>query len=168
MYLEREKMDCSLDGRWCVYALPGTGYFIRQNHNRLFLRKLLDETLTDVKNGKSAQPWVEIRYAEVLLNKAEAAYPSLTNTESKNYANSDFWLEDASFVKLKNVSISYRIPRRVAKFASIQLSVSAQDLFTITRYKGMDPEVYTSYDGLDYGASPIQRTIIWRKSDFNH
>lgn len=94
-------------------------------------------------------------------NKAEAAYPSLTNTESKNYANSDFWLEDASFVKLKNVSISYRIPRRVAKFASIQLSVSAQDLFTITRYKGMDPEVYTSYDGLDYGAYPIPRTITF-------
>ena len=93
--------------------------------------------------------------------KAEAAYPSLTNTESKNYANSDFWLEDASFVKLKNVSISYRIPRRVAKFASIQLSVSAQDLFTITRYKGMDPEVYTSYDGLDYGAYPIPRTITF-------
>ena len=94
-------------------------------------------------------------------NKAAAAYPSLPNTESKNYANSDFWLEDASFVKLKNVSISYRIPRRVAKFASIQLSVSAQDLFTITRYKGMDPEVYTSYDGLDYGAYPIPRTITF-------
>lgn len=94
-------------------------------------------------------------------NKAAAAYPSLTNTDSKNYANSDFWLEDASFVKLKNISISYRIPRRVAKFASIQLSVSAQDLFTITRYKGMDPEVYTSYDGLDYGAYPIPRTITF-------
>lgn len=94
-------------------------------------------------------------------NKAEATYPSLTNTDSKNYANSDFWLEDASFVKLKNISISYRIPRRVAKFASIQLSVSAQDLFTITRYKGMDPEVYTSYDGLDYGAYPIPRTITF-------
>ncbi len=51
----------------------------------------------------------------------------------------DFWLEDASFIKLKNISLSYRIPRRVLKFASVQLSVSAQDLFTITRYKGMDP-----------------------------
>ena len=76
-------------------------------------------------------------------------------------ANSDFWLEDASFIKLKNISLSYRIPRRVLKFASVQLSVSAQDLFTITRYKGMDPEVYTSYDGLDYGAYPIPRTITF-------
>lgn len=79
----------------------------------------------------------------------------------KSYANSDFWLEDASFIKLKNISLSYRIPRRVLKFASVQLSVSAQDLFTITRYKGMDPEVYTSYDGLDYGAYPIPRTITF-------
>lgn len=96
-----------------------------------------------------------------VANKADALYPSLTNTDNKSYANSDFWLEDASFIKLKNISLSYRIPRRVLKFASVQLSVSAQDLFTITRYKGMDPEVYTSYDGLDYGAYPIPRTITF-------
>lgn len=39
-----------------------------------FLRKLLDESMTDVVSVKSAQPWVEIRFAEVLLNFAEAAY----------------------------------------------------------------------------------------------
>ena len=94
-------------------------------------------------------------------NKAEAKYPSLTNTDNKNYANSDRWLEDASFIKLKNISLSYNIPRKVAKFAGIQLSVSAQDLFTITKYKGMDPEVYNAYDGLDYGAYPIPRTFTF-------
>ena len=94
-------------------------------------------------------------------NKAEALYPSLTNTDNKNYANSDRWLENASFIKLKNISLSYNIPRKVAKFAGIQLSVSAQDLFTITKYKGMDPEVYNAYDGLDYGAYPIPRTFTF-------
>ncbi len=68
-------MDCSIDGQNGVYipyreqANPygktTTGYF---------LRKLLDEKLIDVKGKASSQPWVEIRYAEVLLNKAEAAY----------------------------------------------------------------------------------------------
>lgn len=68
-------MDCSTDGpngvfipyreQATVYGMTTTGYF---------LRKLMDETITDVKNDKSAKPWVEIRYAEVLLNKAEAAY----------------------------------------------------------------------------------------------
>ena len=94
-------------------------------------------------------------------NKAEARYPSISNTDSKCYANSDFWLEDASFIKLKNVSLSYTIPQRVARFATIQLSVSAQDVFTITGYKGMDPEVYSGYDGLDYGAYPIPRTVTF-------
>lgn len=94
-------------------------------------------------------------------DKADAQYPSLTNTDNKNYANSDRWLEDASFIKLKNISLSYNIPRRVAKFAGIQLSVSAQDLFTLTKYKGMDPEVYNAFDGLDYGAYPIPRTFTF-------
>ena len=68
-------MDCSLDGKngvFMPYREQGTSY--GKTTTGYFLRKLLDETLTDVKNGKSAQPWVEIRYAEVLLNKAEAAY----------------------------------------------------------------------------------------------
>ena len=94
-------------------------------------------------------------------NKADARYPSISNTENKSYGNSDFWLEDASFIKLKNISLSYNIPRRVAKFAGIQLTLSAQDLFTITSYKGMDPEVYNAYDGLDYGAYPIPRTYTF-------
>ncbi|UVO70958.1 RagB/SusD family nutrient uptake outer membrane protein [Bacteroides ovatus] len=70
-----KKMDCSLDGKngvFMPYREQGTSY--GKTTTGYFLRKLLDETLTDVKNGKSAQPWVEIRYAEVLLNKAEAAY----------------------------------------------------------------------------------------------
>ncbi|MBR1706682.1 MAG: RagB/SusD family nutrient uptake outer membrane protein [Bacteroidales bacterium] len=68
-------MDCSEDGDngtyipWreqaTVYGKTVTGYF---------LRKLLDENHTDIKNVRSNQTWVEIRYAEVLLNKAEAAW----------------------------------------------------------------------------------------------
>lgn len=98
---------------------------------------------------------------DYVTNKAEALYPSISNTDNKSYANSDFWLEDASFIKLKNISLSYNIPRKVAKFAGIQLTVSAQDVLTITKYKGMDPEVYSSYDGLDYGAYPIPRTFTF-------
>lgn len=48
-----------------TYGHTTTGYF---------LRKLMDETLTDIQGVPSTQTWVEIRYAEVLLNKAEAAF----------------------------------------------------------------------------------------------
>ena len=137
-----------------VFFNAATGY------DRLNISRFMAASMTGVSR------FITLRDAyfkgwDHVANKADTLYPSLTNTDNKSYANSDFWLEDASFIKLKNISLSYRIPRRVLKFASVQLSVSAQDLFTITRYKGMDPEVYTSYDGLDYGAYPIPRTITF-------
>ena len=137
-----------------VFFNAATGY------DRLNISRFMAASMTGVSR------FITLRDAyfkgwDHVANKADALYPSLTNTDNKSYANSDFWLEDASFIKLKNISLSYRIPRRGLKFASVQLSVSAQDLFTITRYKGMDPEVYTSYDGLDYGAYPIPRTITF-------
>lgn len=137
-----------------VFFNAATGY------DRLNISRFMAASMTGVSR------FITLRDAyfkgwDHVANKADALYPSLTNTDNKSYANSDFWLEDASFIKLKNISLSYRIPRRVLKFASVQLSVSAQDLFTITRYKGMDPEVYTSYDGLDYGAYPIPRAITF-------
>ena len=137
-----------------VFFNAATGY------DRLNISRFMAASMTGVSR------FITLRDAyfkgwDHVANKADALYPSLTNTDNKSYANADFWLEGASFIKLKNISLSYRIPRRVLKFASVQLSVSAQDLFTITRYKGMDPEVYTSYDGLDYGAYPIPRTITF-------
>ena len=48
-----------------TYGYTTTGYY---------LRKLMNESISDVKNTPSTQPWVELRYAEVLLNQAEAAY----------------------------------------------------------------------------------------------
>jgi len=111
-----------------VFFNAATGY------DRLNISRFMAASMTGVSR------FITLRDAyfkgwDHVANKADALYPSLTNTDNKSYANSDFWLEDASFIKLKNISLSYRIPRRVLKFASVQLSVSAQDLFTITRYK---------------------------------
>ncbi|MCS3313484.1 RagB/SusD family nutrient uptake outer membrane protein [Bacteroides sp. BFG-637] len=69
------KMDCSVNGTNGAYIDYGVqGYSYGKTTTGYFLRKLMDKSLTDLKGKKSHQPWVEIRYAEVLLNKAEAAY----------------------------------------------------------------------------------------------
>ena len=51
-----------------------------------------------------------------------------------------------------------RQPKKITKVADIQLSVSAQNLFTLTKYTGMDPEVYSESDygfnGVDMGSYP--------------
>jgi hypothetical protein len=60
------------------YGLTTTGYF---------LRKLMDESLIDVNGKPSTQSWVEIRYAEVLLNKAEAAFRLNKMSEARDAMN---------------------------------------------------------------------------------
>ena len=137
-----------------VFFTAATGY------ERLNISRFMTSSMTGVTR------FIRLHDAyfkgwDYVQDKVDARYPSLTNPDNKNYANSDFWLEDASFIKLKNISLSYHIPRKFTRIAAIQLSVSAQDVFTITGYKGMDPEVYAGYDGLDYGAYPVPRTVTF-------
>jgi TonB-linked SusC/RagA family outer membrane protein len=96
---------------------------------------------------------------DMVSNKADAKYQSMKQP-GKSYANTTQYLEDASFVKLKNVSIAYHLPKQLTRFADVRLSLSAQNLLTLTKYKGYDPEVYnTGYPlGVDMGAYPIPRT----------
>jgi TonB-linked SusC/RagA family outer membrane protein len=79
--------------------------------------------------------------------------------------NTTQWLESADFIKLKNLSVAYTIPRKVTTFADIRLSLSVQNLFTITGYKGLDPEassITSNADinaGMDIGAYPTPRSF---------
>jgi len=68
-------MDNSVNGVNGVFQAYGEGaYGWNTTCTGYFLRKLVDESHTDIKDTNSAQSWVALRYAEVLLNKAEAAY----------------------------------------------------------------------------------------------
>jgi TonB-linked SusC/RagA family outer membrane protein len=100
-------------------------------------------------------------------NKADAKFPSAKSSDNKYYGNSSQFLEDASFVRLKNFSIAYRFPRKWVKIADIRLSLSAQNLFTLTKYKGLDPETTNYLYGADWGAYPVPRTYTFGlKIDF--
>ncbi len=70
-----QKMDCSVGGTNGEFMKYGSApYSYGKTTTGYFLRKLIDESHTDLKGIYSTQTWVELRYAEVLLNKAEAAY----------------------------------------------------------------------------------------------
>ena len=74
------------------------------------------------------------------------------------------YIEDASFLKLKNITIGYTLPFRItnSKNSSLRIFVSAQNLLTITKYKGYDPEASRYggdetnglYQGIDLAAYP--------------
>ncbi len=80
--------------------------------------------------------------------------PAISGSMATSYLDSRY-VEDASYLKLQNLSIGYTLPLR--SFAkSLRLSVSGQNLLTITDYKGYDPELE---NGIDQGAYPKSRSI---------
>lgn len=96
-----------------------------------------------------------------------ARYPSVTVTgnDYQSASTSTKFLESASYFRLDNLSLSYNLPKSVAKFADLRFTFSCQNLFTITSYKGMDPAGISFMssgvdvnDGIDLGAYPLTRT----------
>jgi TonB-linked SusC/RagA family outer membrane protein len=68
------------------------------------------------------------------------------------------FVEDASFLKMKNTTLSYTLPVKVAKQSvKLRAFVSVQNLFTVTKYKGYDPEVAS---GIDLGSYPSARSFL--------
>lgn len=84
----------------------------------------------------------------------------------QNTAISTRYLEDGSFMRLKNLSIGYTLPNNLFGqdyFKNCRIYVSGQNVFTITDYSGLDPEIANSnpFDsGIDRGAFPQPRTYL--------
>jgi hypothetical protein len=88
--------------------------------------------------------------------------PGSTN---KSWVESTQFLQDGSYARLKNVSLSYQLDKSVLKILSAKVYVSAQNLFTLTNYKGYDPEASSTSassdtdGGIDLGAYPSPKTF---------
>lgn len=90
-------------------------------------------------------------------------------TGNGNLRPSDWWLEDGSYLRLRNITIGYNAPvpmlSDVTKGAvkSLRIYIAAQNLVTLTRYTGYDPEVAGDYlfaRGIDQGQVPQPRTFL--------
>jgi TonB-linked SusC/RagA family outer membrane protein len=114
--------------------------------NALFGRRMADPNYTDY--GVSAYGVYSNGYnaLQSVKNRWTPTNPSATQPGSfygfSPYSVGDFFLEDAWFIRLQNVSLGYNIPGKIAKniFSSARIHVDAQNLFVITPYKGVDPE----------------------------
>ncbi|WPQ61908.1 SusC/RagA family TonB-linked outer membrane protein [Chitinophaga sancti] len=81
------------------------------------------------------------------IQKYTASFSTPTQTANANYLVSNGALTDASYIRLKNVSISYKLPKSLlTKYGVKQLRIylQGQNLLTFTKYKGLDPET-TAY-----------------------
>lgn len=78
-------------------------------------------------------------------------YPS--GMDIRYASNNDMWIEDADFIRLKNLTFGYTFPKKWGKvFSNARIYVDLQNLFVITNYTGSDPETDS------YSAYPNQRT----------
>ncbi|HET6993688.1 MAG TPA: hypothetical protein VFI06_01840, partial [Chitinophagaceae bacterium] len=97
------------------------------------------------------------RYARALGNGGD--------NSTLNNVPSSVWIEDGSFLKLKNLSIGYTLPTSLLSkysISKIRVYVSSQNLFVITKYTGLDPEIgmqggSATQNGVDNGTYPSSR-----------
>jgi len=91
-------------------------------------------------------------------------FPNGTEARSSRY------LSDASYLRLKTVTLSYTIPEKLTtkmNMTSLRLYASAYNLYTFTNYRGWDPEVSTDsftdnvYYGIDFYSAPQPKTIVF-------
>jgi hypothetical protein len=86
------------------------------------------------------------------------------NDPMGNARFSSRWIEDGSFIRLKNLTISYRYPKKLYFLTDLTVFLSGTNLITWTKYLGYDPEFsYTDGvlgQGIDYGKIPQSRSVI--------
>jgi TonB-linked SusC/RagA family outer membrane protein len=94
-------------------------------------------------------------------------YPRVTFSDNNLNGKtvSDFYIQDGSFVRLRNITLGYSLPKSVTdaiKLTRLRLYVSAENLYTFTRYTGYDPEIGGGVfdNGIDRGIYPQPRTIM--------
>lgn len=83
-----------------------------------------------------------------------ASYPRITKDSQINFSTSSFWLQDASYVRLKNISLGYNIPSVLTQkigIDKVKVYISGENLLTFSGLEGIDPEAPASNRGAYYG-----------------
>ncbi|NIM50746.1 MAG: SusC/RagA family TonB-linked outer membrane protein [Gemmatimonadales bacterium] len=162
-------LDLALEiGRWdfaaTVYGTFGNDiwdiqkqFYVFQNFSTNVLRDLLDYSAEVDANGN-------------VTNLDVAKYPRLDKNDTfSGQQVSSYYVEDGSYVRLRNLQVGYRLPESF--IPGTRVYVQAENLFTITGYPGLDPalpalarggaagDVRDQYRGLDRGAYPSNKTL---------
>jgi len=92
--------------------------------------------------------------------------PRVTAGTSANNVFSDYFVEDASFLRIQNIQLGYSLPASFiehAKLSKVRLYASVNNVYTFTKYRGFDPAANSGdpiAGGIDYGFYPTPRTYM--------
>jgi TonB-dependent starch-binding outer membrane protein SusC len=127
------------------------------NANNIFLKALNGAALNRNLLASYADRWTPENQDTNIPRSGSAGISGVLST---------YYIEDASFLRLKTISLGYNFKQNFIKgMKSARVYVSAQNLYTWTNYSGPDPEVSTKGFGLspgvDFSAYPIAQTIVF-------
>ena len=88
-------------------------------------------------------------YSDVLTN-------GISGTKA-GYSLSDYYIQNASFLRMDNINIGYNFGQVFSNKATLRLNANVQNVFVISNYKGLDPEIS---GGVDNNFYPRPRTFV--------
>lgn len=157
---------------------PGFTYGLSLNANykgfdlNIFAQGVHGNKIFNALKYTNMNPSVGTNY-NMLRGILDAWTPTHTNTDvtriistdlNGNYGNtSDWYIEDGSYLRIKNVTLGYTLPVRfsnMAKIGAVRVYATANNLLTFTKYKGYDPEVGMDNYGIDVARYPQSRSFL--------
>ena len=156
-----------------------TAEFDKEIYNRNWPRLNVYDGQTGAVWNYSKYFWENYYRAPVYDGDGNVIDPGYTDTDvpriqpgySLNILNSDYYIEDGSYVRISNVTLGYTFSNEMIsrlKLSSARAYVSVRNLYTFTGYSGFDPEIgqnplshSTLSYGIDNGIYPIPRTFVF-------
>ena len=115
--------------------------------------------------GASISARVKNSWTPSNLNPEGPIFEGASNFSTNSQSNS-WYVEDGSYLRLQNIAVSYNLPMTILKNTGIKrarISLSTNNVFTITGYKGLDPGVGGAVDtnfGIDIGNYHVTRSVV--------
>jgi TonB-dependent starch-binding outer membrane protein SusC len=121
-------------------------------------------------------PVFQANYAQRMLTEAGKTLPKLDNNDNWSANRSSYYVEDGSYLRARNMQLGYTLPTSLVSKLGMdkcRLYLQGQNLFTFTKYTGIDPDVTVSnyteaYNGgrdlslgFDIGKYPVSKTIMF-------
>lgn len=120
----------------------------------------------EILNGNKAYTYKYATNKDLIYQwspqNTESNIPTNRGRDHENYRGyTDYWVEDGSFIRLRNINLGYTIPNNLlekANISKLRVFIAAQNPLTFTKYTGFDPEVGNnglSTKGIDKGTYPV-------------
>lgn len=152
----------SLNVEYKGISLSTTLYSSVGNEVVNYVSRFID--YTQFESGKSYRRLYESWGSPYLANNADATMPIIYSNDTPHQEPSTAFLEDGSFLRMKSLRIGYDFNKILDnKLSTLQLYFQASNLFTLTKYSGLDPELAGAgiNMGIDSGAWPTPQQFIF-------